>query len=89
MSNRYSISSGRNSNGAINYGINDNMPTAGSDGRLMDTSDPTIANDVCAMLNQRHEAEALRMRLDNNLEWRYNGRCYSWERVPPVMAYID
>lgn len=89
MSNRYYISRGRNSNGSFSYGINDSMPPAGSDGRLLDCNDRGAAEDYCATLNRRHEAEAKRMRLDNNREWRYNGRCYSWELIRPVMLYID
>lgn len=89
MSNRYSISRGRNSNGTVNYGINDNMPPAGSDGRIRDSNDRAFAENYCATLNQLHLAEAKRERLDNNREWRYNGRCYSWMRIQSVMSYID
>lgn len=78
MAKRYSISRGRSGNGSFNYGIDDNMPPAGSDGRIFDCNDQGAAEDYCTKLNQRHEANSMFERLDSNREWRYNGRCYSW-----------
>jgi hypothetical protein len=90
MAKRYSISRGRSGNGSFNYGIDDNMPPAGSDGRVLDCNDQSAAEDYCTKLNQLHEANSMFERLDSNREWRYNGRCYSWETIREVRCqYID
>lgn len=90
MAKRYSISRGRNSNGSFNYGIDDGMPPAGSDGRVLDCDDQERANAECNRLNASHDAESTKQRLDNNREWRYNGRCYSWETIREARCqYID
>lgn len=90
MSKRYSISRGRNSDGSTCYGVDDNMPPAGHDGRILDNNDRGYVEDYCERLNLEHEGTARLMRLDNNREWRYNGRCYSWETIREARCqYID
>ncbi len=46
MAKRYSIGRGRNNNGTINYGIDDGMPPAGSDGRVLDCNDQERAPSI-------------------------------------------
>lgn len=90
MSKRYSISRGRNSDGSTCYGIEDSMPGAGTDGHVIDSNDRAYIEDYCERLNHAHETNSRVIARNNNREWRYNGRCYSWEPIRPATpAFYD
>lgn len=87
--NRFSISTGRNHDGSTNYGINDNMPERGSDGRLSDMRDKDAAFARVDELNARFHTEST-IKAREGLEWRWNGRCYSWCLIRVAQeSYID
>ena len=85
---RYSVSVSKNSIGTVNYGVNDNMPPAGSDGRIMDTDSKDIAYSHADILESRFEAQRLHEENKGN-EWSYNGRCYSWQKKVERKNYCD